>query len=1414
MSKGTNTVQTQSAPPQQILDAYTHLINAGQAQASQPLSQYGGPMVAGFTPDQQQAFSTINNAQGVAQPYINAGATAIGNASGPITPNGLISGSDLSGLASTGLNFTNQAGNTGIAAAGAGNIADATGAAGTNVYGSLPQFNQQNLDQYLSPFTNGQVAATQAEFNNQNAQTAEGIKSNAIKAGAFGGDRADVAQGIAAGQEQLAQAPVIAGLQQNAYQQAQGQFNQQEQLQASTEQQRAALQAQTGLSAAGLQQGAAGQQGQLGLSAAQQLYGLFGGQQQTGLAADQASGWLGENAGSMLAGLGSQAENTALTGASAQLQSGGQQQGLAQEQLNIPYEQFLAQQAYPYQNLNFLAGLTTGAGSQAGGSSSTTGPGPNLLSQLGGLGLAGVGLAGQTGLFSGAGAAAGGAGAAALGTGAAAEGGFDALAALPLLAKRGGRIGYDGGGLVPPTEIGADPNTKNMFGQFAAMPEEQLREMAVRLPANSPQGAMVRKALAQKQMMPGLAAASPGMAMGGRARFPTGGTAKAPAFSFGSGPDGLPTQAEAMKDPAGFGNAIQAVSSAKDLSVPDMQYLAGIGLAANPGNQDWASSYNTWSQAPGGTGKGVPVSSGKAGVTVTPTYGVNIPQVDQSQFARPQGWDAGGGSPGWFQPLAQYQPSGTTVTSNSDGTTSKKFPSFSTPLPKSITDAIAPPPAAPAPASDATGLASSLTPDEIAQLRLSADQGITRAQNGDKKGGRVAYDDGGEVLDPSIYGDPIDADTARTMLPESSRPASPDRRSIAAKFGDYILDHDPLSGGLSGLPQANADDTGLAAPQIFGRPKSIASPRIPGGVNLPLRNADDPGISPADAAKMLGRPGAAIPPQDNSDRWHGLTPPMARDSDYANNKDIAPAGIAPTEPDVPDAHDAVEVTGLEEGRSEPGLAGARPTASASPPKGKGPPPAPSLADASAIGSTPTALAPKSTIDATGLAAAAPKAPREEYQPGKPDPWMSLIAAGGAMMASKSPYALSGLGAGVQAGAKEYERENELDAKPEVDHSGETVRIYYPSEKKWIDTGIPTAETSRTAATVADAKARLAQTGAFQTRTLDLQQQRADQAAKEASQRIGISQQELGLRRDQLEQGRFSIQPGMGADPNDPTKQVMGAYKTNSKTGDTEFVPGLKLTPKSAISAMPSLGEGTIRLLAEQNAAGDPSGLTGLGQGAVGAANRAAVLDEVARMSADKGTTGADRAATSAEFFGTKAGERTLGNRAANIGMAVSEAKALIPQALETSAKVDRTQFPTLNSMLTAAEKGVGDENVVRASIATNSLVTTYAQVMARSGVPTVDGNKHARELLSTAWSKGQYAAGVDQLMKEMTAAQTSPGAVRQELRGAITGKDQGQPGAPAPSGLAMPSSKADLVKGQQYSTSRGLATWDGSQFVQ
>lgn len=240
-----------------------------------------------------------------------------------------------------------------------------------------------------------------------------------------------------------------------------------------------------------------------------------------------------------------------------------------------------------------------------------------------------------------------------------------------------------------------------------------------------------------------------------------------------------------------------------------------------------------------------------------------------------------------------------------------------------------------------------------------------------------------------------------------------------------------------------------------------------------------------------------------------------------------------------------------------------------------------------------------------------------------------------------------------------------------------------------------------------------------------------------SQRVGIEGQRLGMERERL--GMEGAKSGLMPDPQNP-----GRFIKDPSAG---------------------LTDDDVKFMARQYLAGDKSVLQNIGRGAQGSRDLVAVRRAIREEAEAKGMKPDEVASTIAEFEGLKAGERSLGTRTAQAGMAVNEASQFADLALGASQKIDRTKYPNLNSVLQAAEKGTGDPAIVQFGAYNNSLINAYARAVSPTGTPTVSSTEHAREMLSTAYSKGQYAAVVGAMKQEMAAAMKSPGAVREEFRG-------------------------------------------------
>ena len=243
-----------SIPPE-VLARYNAVNAQAQAAAAQPFQAYGGQFVAPLTATQQAGIAATYGAAGAAEPYYQAAA--------------------------------------GLTAAGAGPV--------------MPE--QLQTQRYMNPFTQNVVEATQRALQQQQGQQRSQQQAEAIRGGAYGGDRSGIQRAVLQGQQGLATAQAISPLYQQGYSQA---------LQTAQQQQGVGLQAQQ----ANLQRA---------LAAGQQFGALGTGAQQAGLA-----------------------------GAQALLGAGTLQQQTQQADLTARYQQFLQERGYPFQVAQFLAAINLG----------------------------------------------------------------------------------------------------------------------------------------------------------------------------------------------------------------------------------------------------------------------------------------------------------------------------------------------------------------------------------------------------------------------------------------------------------------------------------------------------------------------------------------------------------------------------------------------------------------------------------------------------------------------------------------------------------------------------------------------------------------------------------------------------------------------------------------------------------------------------------------------------------------------------------------------------------------------------------------------------------------------------------------------------------------------------------------------
>lgn len=1130
MCKGGSSGQTTTSsnqPPPQVLQAYQDLINRGTNVANTPLQQYptGGPgapnLVAGFTPAQNEAFSTIEGAQGLAQPYIDTAAQYATAGAAPVYPN-------------------------------------------------LPQFSSANVNQYLSPYTQDVVNATTAQLNKQNAEQQNQLKGNAISAGAWGGDRAGVAQAELAGQQQTAEAPVIAGLYNQGYGQALGEFNT---------------------------------------------------QQQTALNAMQSDAWRQAQAAYQFGGLGAQAQQEALGGAGALLQAGGLQQQLAQEQLNVPYEQFLQQQAYPFQTTQFLGNLVEGAGSGMGGTSQTTTPGPSTLSQVAGLGLTGAAMY------------------ALLSDRRAKE--DIQLIGKALDGQKIYRFRYKGD---PRTHIGFLAQEVEKKHPDAVGERDGIKYVDYRRATED----AARRKRAAGGLVPDVSISY----------VPTMGLSAA----RGMGLPAPPAAPQQKDQTAGLSSIVGSLLSKKGNSP------AGLGAG-------WFGSQNA-----------------------------------AENFARNNG-----------------------IAFGSDMSYGSGM--FSTP---SAAESFA----------GANGI--SFAPEMLAA----------------KSGGRIHRASGG-MTPMSMALDPMTQILYKrfaSMTPEKLREASV-----------YTPEGSPQGRILRQvLAQRNAVTPPVTMGDVSSLPGVSPTPTPSQGLGANMGYADGGDVDPEDVDDGADLYGSSLPAVAAMNAPSIVPVPRYADASIPPPKpglgaayNTAPASSEPMPSDVDDDADRVEVPDDSEAVVASG--------------GKG-----------------LAAGPDNT--------ASPSEARN----------LGLLAAGLGIMAGRSPNAMQNIGAGGLAGLKTYAgvkqqeanqaiaqrkaniedaREKTLeshyenvDARPVVDHSGPTTRVFYPSEtdpntgKKglWLDTGIPTTEAERNAETTRFHNA------------------------------------EIGVRQQAADQGRYTLQPGMGADPNDPSKEVPGAYKINTKTGEAEFQPGVTLTGRGGTS--PALDPQTVDYIAEQYRRTGKMPPLGYGTASVGL--RSQVLARAAQMNHDEGGSPSDDIAAQAYLkAGTSGLTKVVGYR----NMVESFEQTADKNADMALSMMDKgagpSGSPILNRWVQYGRKEIaGDPDVTAFNAALTTFKNEYAKIMSgQTGAAGTSDSARAEadELINNSMTPDQIRKTIQTMKMEMENRRTSlidqENKVREGLRrtGTIPATSPATPAAEATTGKpsaapAIPALPSNLPAGSLYSPSRKM----------
>ena len=347
--------QTEAQPmPEYLTDASARAIEAAKGVASEGYTAFGGPRVAGLTPEQQAAIAQQQGYAGQGVAGANVGIGTLGQAGGMYGDARQLGGT-AEGYIGAGI---------GTAAGGLGTLSSSFDAAqrsrqmAEGAYGLGGQGAQgltsAEIQGFVNPYTTNVIDAAARKFREEGARQQTDLGANAAMSGGFGGSRAAILSGM----QNRSQLEGIGDLYSkglsSAYESAlaAAQEGRSRQLQGAQAQSQAAGQS---TAAGNLARSASGEMRQFGA-----LQGQLGGQQRqladsTRLLGDSQRGY-----GMDQITAAGKRQQLGAADVASQLGVAGLQQGIDQRSMDTAYADFLREQAYPKEQLEFLSGMIQG----------------------------------------------------------------------------------------------------------------------------------------------------------------------------------------------------------------------------------------------------------------------------------------------------------------------------------------------------------------------------------------------------------------------------------------------------------------------------------------------------------------------------------------------------------------------------------------------------------------------------------------------------------------------------------------------------------------------------------------------------------------------------------------------------------------------------------------------------------------------------------------------------------------------------------------------------------------------------------------------------------------------------------------------------------------------------------------------
>ena len=349
--------QTQTADqpmPEYLTDASARAIEAAKGVASEGYTAYGGPRVAGLSDAQRQAIAQQQSYAGQGVAGANYGIGTLGNAQsvynaaagqGNITGGMIGAGMNTAagGLGTLGASF-NAARRSGAMAGGAYGLAGqgARGVTGSEIAG------------FMNPYATNVIDAAARKFTEEGARQQTNLGAKAAMSGGFGGSRAAILSGMQSRSQQEGIGDLYSKGLSSAYESAlsAAQEGRGRQIQGAQTQAQAAGQT---TAAGNLSRAASGEMRQFGA-----LQGQLGGQQRQLMDSTRQLGDSQRGFGMDQIKAAQARQNIGSQDVASQLGVAGLQQGIDQRAMDVAYADFLKEQEYPKEQLNFLSGMIQG----------------------------------------------------------------------------------------------------------------------------------------------------------------------------------------------------------------------------------------------------------------------------------------------------------------------------------------------------------------------------------------------------------------------------------------------------------------------------------------------------------------------------------------------------------------------------------------------------------------------------------------------------------------------------------------------------------------------------------------------------------------------------------------------------------------------------------------------------------------------------------------------------------------------------------------------------------------------------------------------------------------------------------------------------------------------------------------------